>query len=95
MKLTTNRPFARSAESVRALRSTQISSVGGSAETLDTAVVVSPNGTSPSPLVVTIATPDGNDAMISKNDCRSTSSRPAGSDGSLLSSPPPPPRPRT
>ena len=86
MKLTTKRPFARRADKVRALRSTQISSVGGSAETLDTAVVVSPNGTSPSPLVVTIATPDGNDAMISKNDCRSTSARPAGPDGSLLRS---------
>ena len=35
-----------------------------------TAVVVSPRGVPSSATVVTIATPDGNEAMISKNDCR-------------------------
>src|SRR6187551_3463537 len=70
-KLTTKRPLARSAASVREARSTQTRIVGGSAETLQTAVVVSPRGVPSAPSVVTIATPDGNEAMTSKNAWRS------------------------
>ena len=71
MKLTANRRLARSAASVRDARSTQTRMVGGSAETLQTAVVVSPRGAPSSASVVTIATPDGNEAITSKKDCRS------------------------
>src|SRR6188472_323497 len=70
-KLTTNRPLSRSAASVREARSTQTRIVGGSAETLQTAVVVSPRGVPSASSVVTIATPDGNEAMTSKNAWRS------------------------
>ena len=71
MKLTTKRRVARSASSVRDPRSTQTRTVGGSADTLQTAVVVRPRGVSSAATVVTIATPDGNDAITSKNDWRS------------------------
>jgi hypothetical protein len=54
---------------VREPRSTHTRTVGGCAETLDTAVVVRPRGVPSGPTVVTTATPDGKDAMISKNCC--------------------------
>ena len=75
MKLTTKRPPARSAASVLEPRSTQMRIVGGFAETLQTAVVVSPRGRPPSSSVVTMATPEGNDAITSKNACRSIVTR--------------------
>ena len=72
MKLTTKARVARSAASVRDPRSTQTRIVGGFAETLHTAVVVSPRGAPSSETVVTIATPVGNDAITSKNASRSS-----------------------
>ena len=71
-KLTTNRPPARSAGSVREVRSTQTSRSGGSAETDETAVVVSPRGVPSASSVVTMATPAGYEAMISTKVSRST-----------------------
>src|SRR5581483_7115194 len=104
-KLTTNRPPARRAGSVREVRSTQTRSSGGSAETDETAVVVSPRGVPSTSRVVTTATPAGYEAMISTNVSRSTGiaatkatgTRPAprrpsaGGRRSLGRSPPPPP----
>ena len=72
MKLTTNRRACRSASSVLLVRSTHTSSIGGSAETEQTAFVVRPFGSPSASSVVTIATPVGNALMIPKNSCRST-----------------------
>ncbi len=54
------------AGSVRDDRSTQISRMGGSAETLVTAFVVSPRGVPSGSSVVTMATPVGNALMMAK-----------------------------
>ena len=70
MKLTTNRFACRSASSVRLVLSTQTSSIGGSADTAQTAFVVSPRGLPSSSSVVTIATPVGNALMIEAKSSR-------------------------
>src|SRR5207253_8487277 len=48
---------------------------GGCAETLQIALDVSPRGIPSESRVVTIATPDGNEAMIERNVSRSTPAR--------------------
>jgi len=76
MKLTTKRRACRSAASVRLVCATHTSSSGGSVETEQIALVVSPRGRPCSSSVVTIATPVGNALMIDRNSSEETATPP-------------------